>query len=46
MKLRSAIILKTENRIYPFYYESKNYQQLKSALTNLYYKKYPNVLPI
>lgn len=24
----------------------KNYQQLKSALTNLYYKKYPNVLPI
>lgn len=24
----------------------KNYQQLKSALTNLYYKKHPNVLPI
>lgn len=24
----------------------KNYQQLKSALTNLYYKKYPNILPI
>lgn len=24
----------------------KNYQQLKSALTNLYYKKHPNILPI
>lgn len=24
----------------------KNYQQLKSALINLYYKKHPNVLPI
>ena len=24
----------------------KNYQQLKSALTNLYFQKYPNVLPI
>ena len=24
----------------------KNYHQLKSALTNLYYQKYPNVLPI
>lgn len=41
MKLRSAIILKTENRIYPFYYENNNYQRIKICTYKLVLQEIP-----